>query len=182
LKTAKPEDDRAKRMLEMLSADVSRANKIVTDLLDFSRAKKLNKADISLPEFIDNILQHVPLPENIQVVKDVEVTHAAIDPDKMTQALINLVSNAKDAMPAGGRLDIIVRKDEAAVSFVFRDNGCGMDRDISDHIFEPLFSTKIKGMGLGLAIVKEIIDLHFGKITVTSEKGKGTTFEISVPV
>jgi len=175
-------DEKVKRMLEMLSNDVTRANKIVTDLMDYSRVKRLNKCNTKINEFIDNVLITIPRENNITIIKEIEVIEANIDPDRMTQVIINLLTNARDAMPQGGAITISACKSGALLHLGIKDTGTGMTSDMAARIFEPLFTTKTKGLGLGLAIVKEIIDAHFGRINVASEINKGTTFTITVPL
>jgi signal transduction histidine kinase len=181
LKTAAFQDEKAKKMLDMLSADVARANKIITDLLDYSRAKKLNKLETYIDEFMEKAVANVPLAANIRLVKNFGHFKALIDPDKMTQVIINLVSNAKDAMLSGGTISINVSDKGKNVEITIEDTGIGMNAETASHIFDPLFSTKLKGIGLGLSIVKEIIESHFGKIEVQSAQGKGTKFIITLP-
>jgi two-component system cell cycle sensor histidine kinase/response regulator CckA len=98
---------------------------------------------------------------------------------QIVQAIINLVLNAKDAMPSGGRIAVVFApfgKDFAEIAVI--DSGAGMDEMTLSRIFEPLFTTKPKGTGLGLAIVRYIIDRHGGSIDVSSRAGEGTTFRI----
>lgn len=175
-------DEKAGQMLELLATDVARANKIVTDLLDFSRVRKLNKSPVKVDEFIVRFLDSVDFGKNFNIIRDLQAVQANIDPDKMTQVLINLLSNARDAMPDGGSITISSRKNSKHAVIHMSDNGVGMDEETVQHIFDPLFSTKTKGLGLSLAIVKEIVDLHMGKIIVLSAPGKGTTFEIYLPL
>ena len=175
-------DERASQMLDLLSTDVARANKIVTDLLDFSRIRKLNKTPTKVDEFIARFLDSMDFGETIKIKRELSHVQANIDPDKMTQAFINLISNARDAMPEGGDITITTRKDGNHVLIRMSDTGVGMDEETVEHIFDPLFSTKTKGLGLSLAIVKEIVDLHVGRISVESSRGKGTIFEIHLPL
>lgn len=176
-------DEKAKRMLEMLGTDVARANKIVTDLLDFSRVKKLNKVATPMDEFINKLLDNLTFSENVHITRDLKALQANIDPDRITQVLVNLVTNARDAMAdKGGQITVTTFKKEDYIQILVADTGCGMDKETVDRIFEPLFTTKTKGLGLGLAIVKEIVEAHYGKITCLSEKGKGTTFEVLLPL
>ncbi len=180
------EDERAKHMLSMLSSDVQRANKIVTDLMDYSRMKKLVKSPIRMDEFISQVLDHHCRFESsgVAIVRRLEPFTATIDADRMTQVIMNLINNARDAMPAeGGTVTVTAcRTGEKQCEIVVQDTGGGMDEDTTAHLFEPLFTTKLKGLGLGLAIVKEIIDAHCGKIFVVSEKGKGTTVTMMLPL
>jgi signal transduction histidine kinase len=175
-------DEKTKKMLDMLSADVGRANKIITDLLDYSKAKKLNRLETYMDDFMEKAVANVPLPDNIRLVKNFSHFKVMLDPDKMTQVIINIVSNAKDAMPDGGEITITERETPRYAEISIEDSGMGMSQETISHIFEPLYSTKLKGIGLGLSIVKEIVEAHFGKISAQSVKGLGTKFTITLPL
>lgn len=176
-------DNKSKQMVNMLSSEVLRANKIITDLLDYSRTKKLNKLSVDIVSFINKVIPAVPIPKNILITTNLEKFDVIMDPDKITQVLINLITNARDAMPPeGGEINITTKKAGNTCQIFIKDNACGMSEETLSHLFEPLFTTKLKGIGLGLPIVKEIIDAHQGKITVTSTKNVGTTFKIEIPL
>ena len=176
-------DAKSKQMVSMLSSEVARANKIITDLLDYSKTKKLNKQEVSVDTFIEKAIVAVPMPPQIELIKQIEPINVVVDPDKMTQIIINLLSNAKDAMPAdGGKITIKAGKKFKNFFISVEDTACGMDEETVARLFEPLFTTKLKGIGLGLSIVKEIIEAHSGKIMVKSKKGVGTTFTIEMPL
>jgi signal transduction histidine kinase len=175
-------DEKAKRMLEMLNTDVGRANKIVTDLLDYSRIKKINRVTIKLREFCSKLLDEMHLGDAITLNHECDDIEVLLDPDRITQVVVNLVNNARDAMPNGGTITVTAHKRDEWLAIQIKDTGSGIAKENLEHIFEPLFTTKTKGLGLGLAIVKEIIDAHLGKISISSEPGKGTTFEILLPL
>ena len=176
-------DNKSKQMVNMLSSEVLRANKIITDLLDYSRTKKLNKLSVDIVAFVNKVIPAVPVPSNILITKNLEKFDVIMDPDKITQVLINLITNARDAMPPeGGEINISTKKTGNMCQIFIKDNASGMSEETLSHLFEPLFTTKLKGIGLGLPIVKEIIDAHQGKITVTSTKNVGTTFKIEIPL
>lgn len=177
------DDDKSKNMVQMLSSEVLRANKIITELLDYSRIKKLTKMPLDIEAFFDKVIKMLSLPENIKLIRKIERFDVVLDPDKMTQVIINLISNAMDAMPPnGGEIIISTKKTDSICQIFVQDNACGMSKDAVTHIFEPLFTTKLKGIGLGLCIVKEIIEAHNGKISVSSEENIGTTFTIELPL
>jgi two-component system NtrC family sensor kinase len=106
------------------------------------------------------------------------------DPSQMYQVLVNLGVNAIQAMPGGGRLTISTRRFEKSVCLVVEDTGTGMDEEVQKQLFRPFFTTKDvgQGTGLGLAVVQGIVNAHGGTIEVTSETGKGSSFEIRFPV
>lgn len=177
-------DDKSKTMVKMLSDEVLRANKIITELLDYSRIKKLTKLEIEIVPFINKVIPEVPMPKNVKLITQLEDFKVMLDPDKITQVLINLITNARDAMPPNkeGQIKITTSKTNDFCQISIEDNACGMSEETLSHLFEPLFTTKLKGIGLGLPIAKEIIDAHMGKIIVTSKKDIGTTFKIELPL
>ena len=176
-------DPKSNQMVKMLSEEVLRANKIITDLLDYSRTKKLNKLPVDIIPFINKVIPTVPMPENVKLITDLQPFSVVMDPDKMTQVLINLITNAKDAMADKvGQIKVSTRKEEKVFKIIVEDTACGMSEETIKHLFEPLFTTKLKGIGLGLPIVKEIIDAHQGRILVTSTIDVGTVFTVEIPL
>jgi CheY-like chemotaxis protein/anti-sigma regulatory factor (Ser/Thr protein kinase) len=102
---------------------------------------------------------------------------------ELREVFVNLIVNAVDAMPKGGKLSIKCRSDENALQLQFKDDGLGMAEDVREKIFEPFFSTKgAHGTGLGLSVSHSIIERHEGSISVSSEPGKGTVFTITLPL
>jgi len=121
----------------------------------------------------------------------VEVTWEAGDdlrpvplvPEQIHQVLLNLVLNAVDAMPSGGRLNLSTTWSEepAGARLVVTDNGVGMPSHITARVFEPFYTTKAEGLGLGLYVTRTIVEQHGGQISVESVPGKGTAFEVWLP-
>ncbi|HTI69911.1 MAG TPA: PAS domain S-box protein [Candidatus Limnocylindria bacterium] len=188
--------------VDQISMAVQRAAALTRQLLLFSSRERFQPRDLDLSESIidtTRMLQRI-LGENIQLQLKLGSQPLGIHADAgmMNQVLLNLVVNARDAMPAGGRLviqtsgvefdDLVasetveVRKG-AFVCLSVSDNGCGISKDILPRIFEPFFTTKDvgKGTGLGLATVYGIVKQHKGWINVYSESGHGTTFRIYIP-
>jgi two-component system NtrC family sensor kinase len=104
--------------------------------------------------------------------------------NQMRQVMLNLIKNAKEAMPKGGNLFIRTGKEDNSVLIYIQDTGMGIPEEIRDKIFEAFFTTKqkVKGVGLGLSVCYGIIKDHGGEVKVESEEGKGTTFIISLPI
>jgi signal transduction histidine kinase len=172
-----------REMLELIEKDIEYSNKIVSDLLDYSREIHLDLTETSPKSIIKEALSMVKLPENVAVVNLTQNTlKLSVDVENIKRVFLNIVKNAVDAMPQGGKLTIGGRKLGANFEFAFVDTGLGMTQCMLEKIFTPLFTTKAKGMGFGLAICKRIVEVHGGKITVKTAIGKGTTFMVTVPL
>ncbi|MBN2070925.1 MAG: PAS domain S-box protein [Candidatus Krumholzibacteriota bacterium] len=195
------EDPRKESVSEIIRAGY-RARDLVHQLLAFSRKQTLEYKLIDLNDILDGIEKLIrrTIREDIEIVispsPDIGMIRA--DTGQIEQVILNLVSNAQDAMPDGGKLALSTRQVETDtrqarrnegidpgiyVMLSVSDTGIGMDRDIRGHIFEPFFSTKGEaGTGLGLSTAYGIIKQHGGNVLVESEPGKGTTFEVYLPV
>ncbi len=163
------------------------ARSLVAQLLAFSRKQVLELRDLDAAEEVRRTVKLLrrTLPETITIELALE-TGVVVRADSMQlqQVLLNLAINARDAMPGGGTLNIAVTGQADVACIVVEDTGCGMDEETVPHIFEPFFTTKglARGTGLGLSTVYGIIQQHDGTITVSSAVGKGTRFEIRLPV
>ncbi len=177
-------DPRAKEFLYMLSKEVDTANKIITDLLDFSRVKQLNKVYFSLITMIVDTLKEVGENEKVKIILNIspDIKDVYADKEKLKQIFINIITNSYQAIVNKGELKIEANINDNLLKIIFSDTGCGINKEIIGHIFEPLFTTKAKGIGLGLAIANDIIEKHNGKITVESEEQKGAIFTIILPI
>lgn len=94
----------------------------------------------------------------------------------------NLVANAYQAMPEGGNLTISAQAEKEKVSLFITDTGCGISKENMEKIFEPLFTTRARGIGLGLAVSRNLVELNGGSVEVESEAGKGSTFTVALPI
>jgi len=179
-----------------------RATTLVRQLLTFSRRDASRPVVLNLNEVISDLLKLLGrvIGEDVEVTSSLapDLAQVQADPSQMEQVLMNLGVNARDAMPAGGRLiietaNISVEGEHANtylemepgeyVMLAISDTGIGMDEEVLKHIFEPFFTTKPaeEGTGLGLAMVYGIVKQHRGHIHVYSEPGHGTTFRIYMP-
>ncbi|MEE4197956.1 MAG: [Fe-Fe] hydrogenase large subunit C-terminal domain-containing protein [Bacteroidales bacterium] len=186
-----PKDSQLHKDLKLIVDQTNRCKKIVGGLLNFARKNQVNVSEIDICRLAKQSTDAVIIPENIQVaIDDTKLNNpiASLDQEQMLQILSNLMKNAIDAMPEGGRLDIILEDTAREVIFYVKDSGCGINADDLDKIFEPFYTTKEigKGTGLGLATAYGIVKMHKGKITVSSNADPnqgptGTTFRIAIP-
>ena len=177
-------DDTSPEYLDLIESRVQEATKIVKDLLNLSRSRVAERQAISVAVLLNEALQRYPPPDTISVrrLSFEAFPPVFVDPQQVGQVLANIIANAYHAMPDGGQLSLEGRKTEEYIVLTCTDTGVGMAADIIDQIFEPLFTTKPRGIGLGLAISKNLIEVNGGQITVESILGTGSTFVISLPI
>lgn len=178
--------EEAKTLLKAIEKEVDRLDELAGDYLKFSRLPQhkrettnLNELLTSLSEFLQEEARRRDIRMVLQPCK--ELPKISVDPKQLEQALLNLVKNAFEAMPKGGKVEVgILGEDQSAVLFV-RDEGTGMDEETRRKIFDPFFTTKEKGTGLGLSLVRQVVAEHGGSVWCESVKEKGTTFFIRIP-
>jgi len=176
-------NDKQREILELIEQDVKYSDKIVNDLLDYSREMQLELTETTPKSIIREALSMVEVPKNIQVLDATQSERTIkVDVDKMKRAFVNIIKNAIEAMSEGGTLSITSKKSNGNIAFIFSDTGVGMSKETLDKLFTPLFTTKAKGMGFGLAICKHFIEAHGGKIFLKSTLGKGTTITLTIPI
>jgi PAS domain S-box-containing protein len=178
-------DPEVKETLEILQKEVKTSEKIISSLLDFARAKAPTRRKVNVNDVVQKALSHIAVPENVEVVSQLDEMLPIVlaDPDQLVQVFGNIALNAVQAMPEGGRLVVkteVPGPEWVAVSFA--DTGVGIPEENLDKLFEPLFTTKAKGIGLGMAVTKTLVEGHEGTIKVESEVGVGTTFTVRLPV
>jgi PAS domain S-box-containing protein len=160
-------------------------DKIVSDLQAFVRPVKIDKKPVVLKEIVAAVLETVAIPKDMTVKMQIRDDFPEIkcDDQLIKRVLINLVTNAVQAMPSGGILTLsaqVISGDQ--VSLAVEDTGVGIPEHIKPQIFTPLFTTKPRGQGFGLAVCKRVIEAHDGTISFESSAGKGATFTIQFPV
>jgi len=171
-------------MIRIIDESVNYANKIVTDLRDYSRPLKPQFVETSLRQVIDEALSSMTVPENVEISVSVgeDLTKLMVDPAMMKRVLTNLLMNALQAMPDGGRLTIRASTTEEAASIGIRDTGVGIPEENLPKLFQPLFTTRARGTGLGLAVCRRLVEAQGGTITVESQVGMGSTFTVQIPL
>ena len=181
-----PESDEKKNTLESLEGiekNTEYINKIVADLQDFARPLNPHAQVADLKLLIEELLAKKGLPENIKVTFKVEAEARKVvaDCSYINRIMYNLVNNAVQAMPHGGKLTIRVFKEANDTIMTVKDNGVGVPEKVKDKLFTPMFTTKSKGQGFGLPVVKRMTEALGGTVSFESQEGKGTTFIVRLP-
>lgn len=179
-------NERVMRFFEIIDKELDSSAKIIGDLLDFARDRRLNVSACPLRPLVADALSVVAPPRPMKIENRIpeDLPVVSVDKDQLRQALVNLLQNASEAVPEdrAGHILITAEADAAQVTLAIKDNGAGIPEKERARIFEPFFTTKNKGTGLGLSITNGIIERHGGSIHVTSEVGEGTTFHIHLPL
>jgi PAS domain S-box-containing protein len=176
-------DKIANEMIELIEKNVDYSDRIIRDLSDYSGEIHLETANIGVKSILRDALTFVTFPSNIMLVDMTQDdTFIDADPDKLKRVFINLLKNAMEAMPAGGRVTVASKQSSSSIEIVFADTGVGMTEDILKKIWVPLFTTKSRGMGFGLAICKRIVEAHGGRVSAISSIGEGSTITVSLPI
>jgi signal transduction histidine kinase len=176
-------DSTSKEMFEIIEKDIEYSNKIINDLLEYSREIKLDLKESNPRTMVKEALSAVKIPKRVRVADLTrDKPEVRVDADKMKRVFVNIIKNAIDAMPKGGRLKIESMETKGGLEIAFSDTGVGMSEKTLQNIFRPLFTTKAKGMGFGLPICKRFTEAHGGKINVRSTIGKGSTFTVTLPI
>lgn len=175
----------ARQDLEQMDSSIKIMDKTISFLNNLSRNLDLNREWLNVNHLLDEVLQALaPIVDpDVVIVKDYsKVSRLFLDRGRMHTVYGNIIENALETMPCGGRLRITTSENQSTVSVILEDNGFGMDREVSRHIFEPFVSAKPNGMGLGMTVCRKIVEAHGGTIKVRSTPGKGTAVCVEMPV
>lgn len=176
-------DPEVMETLDILEKEVATSERIITSLLDFARPRKPIRAKTPLITVIKDALSRISIPDTVTVVTHMNraLPPLSIDPQQLTQVFENLVLNGVQAMPEGGVLTVSSDLNHGTVVVSVADTGEGFSKETQEKLFEPLFTTKVRGIGLGLAISKTLVEAHGGTIEAASIPGEGSTFTVILP-
>jgi len=170
-------------MLQLIEEGIGRSDKIINDLLEYSRELRLELSETNVKSITKDALARAKIPKGVRVVDSTKKQPLiALDLEKMRRVFLNLTLNALDAMPKGGTLTITSTRSGDNVHITFKDTGEGMTTETLARLWSPLFTTKAKGMGFGMAITKRLVEAHGGSISVETKVGKGSTFTVTLPI
>ena len=188
-------DESVREYLEIIGKEIEGSRRVLSDFIDFFAAAPSRAKDVPVDELISQSLALCDVPGNVTVrVEFPEALPVAkVDPSQMRQVFRNLIANAAQAMPEGGELRIgachapgseVQNLEPGTLNLVeisVADGGAGIPPENMEKVFQPLFSTKARGIGLGLSICKSFTEANGGRIEVESKVGKGTTFTVALP-
>ncbi len=183
-------DHPKRKYVDYIIQVVDELNRVVTDILTFSRMPNLEIKKFDIHKLLDNLCSFLKISDfikyDIKFSKDYNktISHIYGDSDQIKQVLLNIIQNACQLMKDRGirHLTIRTKKNDKGINIEIEDTGIGIPKENFEKIFEPFFTTKAKGTGLGLQISKNIIEAHNGKISVDSKVGVGSIFTISLPI
>ncbi len=176
-------EENVRKMIKVLARSIDNADNIINSLLGFARPKPPAKQNVNINVLINETCDRNTLKDNVILEKDLssDLPSVSVDPDNLIIAFNNIILNADQAMPEGGKLIIKTGVNENVIFMKISDTGVGMTNDVKEKMFEPLFTNKAKGIGLGMAIAKMALDANDCNITVESESGRGTEVIVAFP-
>ena len=178
-------DETTKEYLGILNDEIANADRIVGDLLDSVRTKPPLPGVVDVKALLEQTLGKCDIPDNVILRLEIPETLAPllIDAQHIQQVFRNLIGNAAEAMPTGGTLDIaaVEHESQGTTTISVSDTGIGITPEGMARLFQPLFTTKSRGIGLGLMVVKNLTEANGGRVEVQNELGKGATFSVTLP-
>jgi signal transduction histidine kinase len=178
---------RSLKRVDVVRRECQRLQSLLDDFLNFAKAQRLHLLPSDLNLQIEDVLEFFAPEANdagVEIVRylDPELPRVMLDRQAFRQALLNLIINAKQAMPEGGQLVVRTAAERNLVAVYLIDTGMGRDERTALQMFEPFYTTKPGGSGLGLPTTQKIVEAHGGRIGVQSEVGRGTQITIELPV
>ena len=180
-------DTKIKVNIDIIIEEVKHLEKILNNITDFAKPSKPEKIDVQICEIMENtclLMENYFQEKHITLQKKYEtgVPEAPVDPTQIKQVFLNILMNAVESMPDGGKLDVKIKYIDGSVKIYIVDAGKGMKQDVLQNIYDPFFTTKPSGTGVGLSVSLKIIEDHGGTIDAISEQGKGTTMLLTLPI
>jgi two-component system sensor histidine kinase HydH len=183
LKSKAGDDERVRKHLTRIGQQVVQANLIISNLMDLIHERPLRREPVVLLDLMEEVARSVSRPEGVElkIEQREPVRVARGEPLQLQQLFKNLVENAVQAASPKGSVGIEICPAPEGTTVIIEDSGPGVDESIRRRLFEPLITTKEKGVGLGLALVKRIAERHEGRITYEQEAGRGARFVLWLP-
>jgi len=181
LGAAQDQDPKVAKHLGIIASEIARADRLISDLLRFSRALELKPAPVDLCAVADEALQACALPEGVKVKREKAKAPVQADAAVLADALRRILDNAAEAMDGSGTLSVAVGADKARAFVEVRDTGPGIKPEALPSVFQPFFTTKPRGLGLGLAVAQKAAAAHGGAVEARNLPGGGACVTLSLP-
>ncbi len=181
------DEDYRETFVNLASKEISRIDGLMNKLLTLARPVKLELKEIALNHLLEKytkLFREQAREVSIEVIENFDADPDTIlgDDDQLRQVLLNLLLNAQQAMPTGGKIELRTRNIPGYIELQIQDSGEGISPEVQNHVFDPFFTTKSAGTGLGLAVAHQILEEHHALVKIESDPGEGTTFIIRLPV
>jgi len=180
-------DEGRRELLDIIQKESRRLNRLFTSFLEFARPRRPDLQRIEIGEVLDSVIllvRHAGDTSRLELRKQIEpgLPNLECDPEQLKQVLLNLVTNASQAMPHGGTVLLEVHHNGSSIDIDVHDQGGGIDEENLERIFDPFFTTKESGTGLGLSVAHQIVSQHKGMLTIARNSPRGVTVRVSLPV
>lgn len=174
-------------LIRSIKQEIQRLNKLVEDFLDYGKPLRLNRSSTDINILLEDIMEIIWAKadaEKITVEKNLahQLPLVNIDPELIKTCIFNVILNAFQTMPHGGKITIQTQSSDTSVSILVSDTGAGVSAKNIERVFEPFFTTKKDGLGLGLSMTKRVVEEHGGIVNFLSTEGKGTNVIIALPL
>ena len=184
---AREQPERATRALSLADRNIKRCDRIIQDLLDFSRKRELHFNVLEFDAWLLNLINEISVPEGVELSHTLSASvQASFDCEHVRRALVNVIQNAfqalEDISQGQRHVHVTTQATGQGLEIQVMDTGPGIPEEIMEKIFEPLFSTKTFGVGLGVPIIKSIMEEHGGRVHYSSHVGQGTTVTLCLPL
>ena len=192
-KKCNQDDDRVKNAIQRLDRNIDRCDRIIDELLDFTRITELNFQPTDIEQWLNSVISEQNIPEGISVIKEISLNGVMlnVDEERLRRAFINVFENGCHSMMDDNQQLVSIERAQISiemhinnerVEIIVSDVGSGISKEVLEKIYEPLFSTKGFGVGLGMPTVKQIMEQHNGGIEISSDENKGTSVLLWLPI
>ena len=180
-------EEQRREFLDIIQKESRRLNRLLTSFLDFARPRQPDLKMVEIGEMLDSVISLVRNggdASRLELKKHIVpgLPMVECDPEQLKQVLLNLVTNASQAMPQGGTVLLEAQRHGTSVNIDVSDQGGGIDEENLDRIFDPFFTTKGNGTGLGLSVAHQIVSQHKGMLTIVRNSPQGVTVRVSLPL
>ncbi len=179
-------EERRREFLDIIQKESRRLNRMLTSFLDFAKPRQPDLQTVEIDSLLESVIglaRHAGANSKLELRKEIQpgLVTVQCDAEQMQQVLLNLVMNAIQAMPDGGRVVLAAQQQETGIAIDVQDQGCGIGNGSLDRIFDPFFTTKQTGSGLGLSVAHQIVSQHKGTLKIVQNSPAGLTVRVSLP-